>query len=242
MKIAVPDDEVEAPEATRIAAEKWFPERLLKAPALTAEEQAKLEAYDNGGLGALLNPSARAPDNVPAEIRALRRQSCDHSLLMDDAWNKLRNLMADGLLTGFLFLTANQMTEAAEPIYWTSSNVKHASPHRTGTCSKVISGGYVECRVRIKRADLGIVLTGGKVPPKPKKKDKGGAPRTHDVQAFLIEAFALIYEGFQPRSRDDLNKEARKAYAERWPDADTLTHDWAKPIIRALWERLDLTR
>jgi hypothetical protein len=69
----------------------------------------------------------------------------------------------------------------------------------------------------------------------------GGAPKKFDATAFLIEAFKLLYQGVSPRTQAELRRCALDAYSAKFPDpADAPSEEWAKPLIRQLWNELEL--
>jgi hypothetical protein len=79
------------------------------------------------------------------------------------------------------------------------------------------------------------------------KRRSGGAPRKYDREAFLIEAFKLIYDGLVPATQAELRKAAIEAYyaniqIEDSGNAESLTDEWAKPLIRRFWNRLELEK
>jgi hypothetical protein len=78
-------------------------------------------------------------------------------------------------------------------------------------------------------------------------KPRGGAPPKHDAEAFLIEAFRLLYEGYVPKSPADLRRRALERYweskqvSENGPQRlEPPSDEWAKPKIRRLWAILGL--
>jgi len=72
--------------------------------------------------------------------------------------------------------------------------------------------------------------------------NKGGRPKDHDGEAFLIEAFRIIYEGNpMPTRQAHLVELALEAYSAKRPAGEEppgLT--WAKDKVRKLWKALDL--
>jgi len=78
------------------------------------------------------------------------------------------------------------------------------------------------------------------------EKRRGGAPPKHDAEAFLIEAFRLLYEGFVPESPAQLRRRALERYWEKkapsGSNAEPPSDEWAKPKIRKLWGELGLDR
>ena len=78
-------------------------------------------------------------------------------------------------------------------------------------------------------------------------KPRGGAPPKHDAEAFLIEAFRLLYEGYVPKNAADLRRRALERYweskqvSENGPQRlEPPSDEWAKPKIRRLWAILGL--
>jgi hypothetical protein len=64
-----------------------------------------------------------------------------------------------------------------------------------------------------------------------KSGDRGGAPRKYDIEAFLIEAFRIIYDTTMPmpETSADLRKRVSDAYAEL--GLGTPSEDWAREKI-----------
>jgi hypothetical protein len=259
MSNIIPEDEVEALEAALRAAEKWFGDAFRKA-TLTSEEQVTLAFHKRAKASVDAQPptpsglmSLRSlyPSTVPLseqelaaaivtpEIEGLKQRVLEHDHILDKAWAKLLNLMREGSLPSSICRDSDNKTEALSPDAWQAPNLKDA--HGRVISGFFVGGHLVPGRAQIKCADLALVLAGKKVPqPIKKPKNAGGAPPKHDLQAFLIEAFNLIFECGPPKSRDELNRRARKAYKRQYPDSLELTHEWAKPIIRAVWDRLKL--
>src|SRR5215212_7223025 len=85
------------------------------------------------------------------------------------------------------------------------------------------------------------------VAPANADKPRGGAPPKHDAEAFLIEAFRLLYEGYVPKNAADLRRRALERY---WESKQALENgpqgleppsdEWAKRKIRKLWAILGL--
>lgn len=74
--------------------------------------------------------------------------------------------------------------------------------------------------------------------------NKGGPPTKYDGEAFLIEAFFLLYDGLQPKTQAELRQSALEAYGKTLGqgEVELPSDEWAKPKIRALWYRLGLDR
>jgi hypothetical protein len=84
------------------------------------------------------------------------------------------------------------------------------------------------------------------VAPPPYRKAVGEAPRKYDSEALLVEASRLLYvDGLVPATQAELRKAALEAYcatidADGRDSAELPSDEWAKPIIRKLWNRLKL--
>jgi hypothetical protein len=117
-------------------------------------------------------------------------------------------------------------------------------------------GHYIVGLAAVRRDDLDKALSrdGGGVsivngisdearrePPAPARAS-GGRTRLYSREDFLIEAMRLLYiEGLQPKSRAELREAALQAYIDTLPkDSDHPSDEWAKPLIRSLWNRLEL--
>jgi hypothetical protein len=69
----------------------------------------------------------------------------------------------------------------------------------------------------------------------------GGRTKKHDSEKLLIEAAKLLYDGLAPKSQSELRCCALEEYsAHLSEDQDQPSDEWAKPIIRRLWNRLEL--
>jgi hypothetical protein len=222
MNMAVPDDEIEAPEATRIAAERWFGEEFRET-ALSAEEKQRLDTYKrpssptrSGTLAGLLN----APEPiVPPEIEALRMRADDRDRMLETAWARLCGLLAQGHAVGYVYREADGETEAAEPIYWKTDPPKRA--RFDGRCSFMPreGGHYVQVRPRMKRADFELVLD-GKTAPTRKAMNAGGARATYAAgrklnaqhDKFWIELCRLVLNG----SSSGEDRSALTAHMTQW--------------------------
>jgi hypothetical protein len=208
MSVTVPDDEIEAPEATRIAAERWFGEEFRRT-SLTAEEKQRLDTWEPRtrpyfgpltGLPVNLLPRERVPP--PPEIEALLKRADENDRLLEKAWSRLCWLLAEGRLVGYVCREADGKTEAAEPIYWTTDPPKRA--RFDGQCFFMPSEGghYVQVRPRMKRVDFELVLEGKTVPAR-KVISSGAAPagyaagRKPNAQhdEFWIELCWLVING-----------------------------------------------
>ncbi|MBB3020843.1 hypothetical protein FHR70_003931 [Microvirga lupini] len=70
-------------------------------------------------------------------------------------------------------------------------------------------------------------------------RNRGGAPTKYDAEAFLMEAFRILYESNPaPKTEADLRRRALDAYVEANCAGGAPSEDWARPKIRKLWKRL----
>jgi hypothetical protein len=73
-------------------------------------------------------------------------------------------------------------------------------------------------------------------------EDRGCAPRKYDSDAFLIEAFRIIYDPRipMPQTPAELRRRVSDAYAEL--GYGTPSEDWAREKINRLWDALGIAR
>lgn len=67
---------------------------------------------------------------------------------------------------------------------------------------------------------------------------RGGRPLKHDREAFLLEAFKIVYEGPEPSSLEDLMWKTSRSYSSQSfgsPPSET----WMKERLRPLWRWID---
>jgi hypothetical protein len=92
--------------------------------------------------------------------------------------------------------------------------------------------------VQVRFADSRNVCWRRSVPQQP--FDTGGAPRRFDTEAFLIEAFRVVYETPPPKTEAELRRRALDAYAEAGHAGGTPSDDWARDKIIRFWRKLNL--
>jgi hypothetical protein len=238
MSHTVPKDEIEAPEATRLAATKWFPD--IERVTLTEEERARLKAHEDAAappppsseatllnlFGRQFGSSIQEAPVAPSEIEELRKRNREHHSIMEQTWIRLRETMASGKLQGYLFRSADCKTEAMDPIYWTNKN-QSANAHRTGKCSMFTGPTVVEARVRLKRADLELILAGKPAPAARKPRDAGAGRKPNaDHDKFWIELSRAINSGDAPEDLSPLTK-----HMAQW-SSDKMKHPYDEETIR----------
>jgi hypothetical protein len=69
-----------------------------------------------------------------------------------------------------------------------------------------------------------------------------GRPPRYDADAFLIEAFRIVFENrLKPRTQAELMRLAIAAYAEKKLPGGRPKEDWAKKKVRKLCRELEIT-
>jgi hypothetical protein len=125
--------------------------------------------------------------------------------LIDRAWDRLRETMAAGKLIGYLFRPSDGKTEPADAIYWRSRSVS-SQAHFTGECEVYVSGAKFQARVRIKRADLQLVLDGKSAALPPKAHGLRGRKPKQGFDKLWVELCLVFHFGEVKRDRVSLKK------------------------------------
>jgi hypothetical protein len=125
--------------------------------------------------------------------------------LIDRAWDRLREMMAAGKLTGYLFRASDGRTEPADPNYWHSRSVS-SEAHLTGECDVYVSGAKLKARVRIKRADLQLVLAGRSAALPLKAYARRGRKPKQGFDKLWVELCLVFHLGEVKRDRVSLKK------------------------------------
>jgi hypothetical protein len=112
--------------------------------------------------------------------------------------------MAEGSLTGYIYRPGDGRTEPAERIYWTNVHFL-GDAHRTGKCWVLAGGAPVEGRVRIKRADLEMVLA-GRPAPLARKRGSAGRKANREIDNFWIEVCRVLYHGSVGEDQAELTR------------------------------------
>lgn len=193
-------------------------------------------------------------------IQSIEERSRARRHALDQAWHRLRNLLYNASLPGYVFSVRDGSTTPAPASIWGASALDLA--HISATAHFPLDGREVSGRGRVRRDDLLAVLDGKAVQsqsskinhtadarPEAPARNLGGAPAKHDSDLFLVGAFRLLNEeGFQPKTQMELNQRALDEYAKNRPlepdppdpDQQLPTPEWAKKKIRRLWNMLKL--
>jgi hypothetical protein len=163
--------------------------------------------------------------------------------LLESGWDILRGVLLEGVLPSYVESATGKLV-AIDPHFWSdraSIQVLETKKISRGAAQYHLSGQVV-----IPQKELNQLLervTQFKTQSKPilSSLRKGGAPARYDSEAFLIEAFRILYDSTPaPKTEADLRRRALDAYTEAGHPGGTPSDDWARPKIRSLWKRLSL--
>jgi hypothetical protein len=177
------------------------------------------------------------------EIESALEKRAGYLRLARMMWERLRDEMYDGRLPGYAFMLAGKINRLPNDV-WRSVGLNDL--YFKDLAYFVVDGNKTVAVACVLETELTAMLEGRPIaapsPQRENERDPGGRPRQYDGEAFLIEAFRIIYEGALPRSQAELRRLALDAYnanssieAEKNP-----SDDWAKLKIRRLWHRLEL--
>jgi hypothetical protein len=153
----------------------------------------------------------------------------------------LRGLLLNGTLLGYFQNESGQVAQLP-PEFWAEA------PAVELTETQRLTGKYVEYqlsgKVMVLREQISVLLKlvanfGSQQGRNSRSRGQGGAPPKYDSEAFLTEAFRILYESNPaPRSPADLRRRALDAYVEAGHPGGAPSEDWARPKILKLWKRL----
>jgi hypothetical protein len=162
---------------------------------------------------------------------------------LDAAWKRLQNNLFAGSLFAYALSDFGELTPVPERVWGGtgSTNVRVS-----GLLAWFNDEGTPECgRALVRSDDLQLHLAGepskrrpGTSSITPVPRGRGGAPPKYDWEAFMLEAFRVVYVDGPPKTQAELIKKVSDWYQTEIgdpPDAQT-----AKPRVRKLWVKLGL--
>jgi hypothetical protein len=156
-------------------------------------------------------------------------------------WLVLQQLLLNGALTAYANDLDGRIKKLAAEIWDERSSAEFVHTQQIQGDRVVYA---VSTKVLLSRAQIEALVRAAQSfaqRPKGTSVDKGGAPRKYDAEAFLTEAFRILYEGNPaPKTQADLRKRALNAYAEAGHTEGTPSEDWARKKIKRLWTALGL--
>jgi hypothetical protein len=256
--MTLPRGYLSVPDATALAAKMWNSREFARA-TLTPDEALLLEEHRRSvreqeelaarTLGALLGGQAPglgsrrsgAATAKSSEIERAIEKEAEHSSLIRKTWETLRDEMYEGRLPGYAFHMQDGKITPLPPNVWRSSSLDDG-------CFNLAARFFVDhthfvavgC---LRETELMAMLEGRPIVASiVDERNPGGRPAKYDSEAFLIEAFCILWEEAQPKSQAELRRRTIDAYdansaikAKKHPP-----DDWAKLKIRRLWNRLQL--
>jgi hypothetical protein len=137
----------------------------------------------------------------------------------------LRELLLRGALTGYIETESGHM-EQVPPEFWTEgSTIEVTEMHRVKgeRVEYQLSGTVLISREQVTQLqNLAVEVTSKK---ETQSRNRGGAPTKYDGEAFLTEAFRILYENSPaPRTAADLRRRALDATPMWRPDIQVAHH------------------
>jgi hypothetical protein len=157
-------------------------------------------------------------------------------------WDVLRQLLLDGSIPSYLATKFGKLHEVSPSCWAEFGESVLRETHwvrRDGALELELSGRIV---IPAEHAAALIKLVSAhRDQCRTQPHEVGGAPPKYDGEAFLIEAFRLLYEGKpSPSTPAELRKRALDAYGEAGHAGGVPSEDWARTKIKKLWQRLGL--
>ena len=154
-------------------------------------------------------------------------------------WLILQQLLLDGALTSYANDLDGRIKGLAAEIWDQGSSAEFV-------CTQQIQGDRVvhavSSKVLLSRSQFKALIRAAQSISKRSNGtfvDKGGAPPKYDAEAFLTEAFCILYESNpHPNTPAELRGLALDAYAKAGHPGGTPSEAWARPKISKLWKRL----
>lgn len=267
MKPFIPPNATHLCEAIKLAAREWFADEIKEA-TLTPDENKAIISFSHAKSNLGVSEAERArllSDDNRRYIDGLNEKTKQRNDLFKRAWDCMLSLLYSGELTATV-IEESGGTSDVPAHFWGSREGQNyfAQYNPTSELSKAryhlsFDNGWGHRRRGtpfIVSTGLEAVLKGPAMPKAteiissqesvspvdavPIGRNKRGASKKFDDLELVIQAARLIYEGFQPRNQAHLREEALVAYQKK-----TLlepSEEWAKPIIRKLWNGLELER
>jgi hypothetical protein len=101
--------------------------------------------------------------------------------------------MASGSLAACIYRPQDKKTEPVPAIFWTS--ILPRNTHLTGNCTIIVEGAPIVGRVRIKREDLALVLSGKSAARSPDPTIRSGRKHNIDSDEFWVELCRVLLRG-----------------------------------------------
>ncbi|MDY8111134.1 hypothetical protein U0C82_18595 [Fulvimarina sp. 2208YS6-2-32] len=259
----IPDGYISLTTAVERCASIW---RKSEWESLVADEcrdtqldRKKFEIKKRIKSGAVLSESEKKVLK-PNDNKTLNKNR--RGKLLEEIWLRLRQELYNGHLPFFVQSDSFGTLLGSGTAIWGSQKAV-IPPEKICTDCWIDERriGFVSGRTLLFEDDLSLHLDGKLVqkriawslhpelPPEAESVTKqkgaaGGRPPKFDALKFQLEAFALIEEGAVIfKNQTDLRQKALEKYAATLPaGSDGPSDDWAKPIIRDLWHRLNLGR
>ena len=206
------------------------------------------------GLPVVLTNKDRDNADPTPEIEELSAHARPLQQVPSDAWSRLRDLLAAGQLIGEVFSEADGRPHRVPAHAWNHEDADTA--HERGRMRFAYGASWIIGPAAIRKLGVENALSGGSTlseapasaAPAPAeaneaRRNPGGTPPRFSRDDFLIEAFKLIYEGTIPNTQAELRRAALDVYSSTLPEGEEPpSDDWAKPLIRKLWNGLELQR
>jgi hypothetical protein len=266
----VPTTHVPLGEALIMAACTWYSEEFTAAGLTSDQAAAVLRFWmarnKDRDSQRPINRNLSFPKGIPIvltkedrnnavptpEIRELSEHARPLHHVPGAAWDRLRDLLAAGQLVGEIFSEADGRPHKVPAHTWNHEDADTA--HERGRMRLAYGMGSLIGPVAIRKLDLQNAISGGAAAPEAPagsapvptqasetRRNPGGAPARFSREDFLILAAKLLYEGLNPKTQAELRKAALDAYSSTLPkDDEPPSDEWAKPIIRKLWNSLEL--
>jgi hypothetical protein len=192
---------------------------------------------------------AQSADQAGQKVddKSADRPSATLSMLEDvvrpeiSIWDVLRELLFAGAIPSYRTSRTGHLSQLP-PNYWgeiAELELRETRRLKDGVVEYGILG-----RIVIPTAQLNELLklvSSSKEDSHMPHPERGGAPPKYDSEAFLIEAFRIVYESKPtPSTAAELRKRALDAYAEAGHMGGAPGEDWARRKIKRLWQQLGL--
>jgi hypothetical protein len=154
-----------------------------------------------------------------------------------DVWVALQQLLLNGSLAAYS-KTSDQEVKQFPAEFWDDrSSVQLVRSQRIEGDRLVYE---VSLKVLLSQVQVKALLEAARSAARQTRNvDRGGAPPKYDIEAFLTEAFRILYESNPgPKTPAELRRRTLDAYAEKGHAGGVPSEDWARPKISKLWKRL----
>jgi hypothetical protein len=175
------------------------------------------------------------PPPVQNQVRTAERH---------DIPSLMRELLLRRVLTGYVESDSGSVRQLPQE-FWSdgvTAELAETQRYNDKRFEYRLSGKVVVSREQLSTL-MDVAAHLQKQDTKNRARDRGGAPPKYDSEAFLMEAFRIVYEGKPtPKTEADLRRRALDAYVEAGLPGGTPSEDWAREKIQKLWRRVRLGR